>query len=114
MPSPIATSYSEITRFATTQHPPKDRKGTEPPPPAHGGNGFDLIIPALHIAFREMAAAGIHGQALVQRDADLAHKATGLSHLAIIVALERQGNMTGETVVDLQRRYVGRSDPGHV
>src|SRR5216683_1509369 len=81
---------------------------------AYLADRFHLVRPALHVGLRQMAAGGVHRQLAPQRDAVLRHEAADIAAAAVAVALERQGNVAGEAVVDLHRVDIFRTEAGHV
>src|SRR4051812_26644518 len=75
---------------------------------------LDLMVPALHVGFREMAAPGVYRQLAAKRDALLAHEPPGLALPAIAIAFEGERHVAGEAVVDLQAVHIFGARPGHI
>src|SRR3984885_2778613 len=55
---------------------------------AHLANGFDLVRPALHIGFGQVAAGGVDRQLAVEGNPVLLHEPAGVAAFAIAVAFQ--------------------------
>src|SRR5262249_30995613 len=76
-------------------------------------HGFHLVIPPLHVALREMPAAGVDRQPAVEAQAVLARKRHALSRIAETEAFQREQHVTAEAVIDLKRIDVRWTAAGH-
>src|SRR5579863_922382 len=77
-------------------------------------HGLSLRIPALHVGFRDHAAAGVDRKFAARSDSHRLDKMGRLALFAISVILQDIEKLAGEIIVVIKRVDIRRSDSRHV